>query len=65
MECIYGNISKKITNVKDRQKLKGIIEALNVSAGSGLIVRTAGGKRTKIEIKRDYEFLLKNTIIAF
>ncbi len=54
-----GGISKKITNVKDRQKLKDIIEALNVSKGSGLIVRTAGGKRTKLEIKRDYEFLLK------
>ncbi len=54
-----GGISKKITNVKDRQKLKDIIDSLNVSKGSGLIVRTAGGKRTKLEIKRDYEFLLK------
>ena len=54
-----GGVSKKITNVKDRQKLKDIIDALNVNEGSGLIVRTAGGKRTKLEIKRDYEFLLK------
>ena len=54
-----GGISKKITVLKDRLKLKKIIEDLDLKANSGLIIRTAGGKRTKTEIKRDYEFLLK------
>ena len=54
-----GGISKKITALKDRTKLKKIIEDLNLKPNSGLIVRTAGANRTKTEIKRDYEFLLK------
>ncbi len=54
-----GGISKKITALKDRLKLKKIIEDLVLKPNSGLIIRTAGGKRTKTEIKRDYEFLLK------
>ena len=54
-----GGISKKITVLKDRLKLKKIIEDLELKPNSGLIIRTAGGKRTKTEIKRDYEFLLK------
>ena len=40
-------------------KLKKIIEDLDLKPNSGLIIRTAGGNRTKTEIKRDYEFLLK------
>ena len=54
-----GGISKKITTLKDRVKLKKIIEGLDLKPNSGLIIRTAGGNRTKAEIRRDYEFLLK------
>ena len=54
-----GGISKKITLLKDRIKLKKIIDDLDLKPNSGLIIRTAGGNRTKTEIKRDYEFLLK------
>ncbi len=54
-----GGISKKITELKDRIKLKKIIEDLNIKPNSGLIIRTAGGNRTKTEIRRDYDFLLK------
>ena len=54
-----GGISKKITVLKDRVKLKKIIEDLNLKPNSGLIIRTAGGSRTKTEIRRDYDFLLK------
>ena len=54
-----GGISRKITVAADRKKLKGIAESLDVPEGMGLIVRTAGAKRTKAEIKRDYEYLLR------
>ncbi|MAM60126.1 ribonuclease E/G [Maritimibacter sp. UBA3975] len=52
-----GGISRKITNAVDRKKLKEIAGELEVPKGAGLIVRTAGAKRTKSEIKRDYEYL--------
>jgi len=52
-----GGISRKITNLSDRKKLKEIASEIDVPLGAGLIVRTAGAKRTKIEIKRDYEYL--------
>lgn len=52
-----GGISRKITNVTDRKKLKEIAAEIDVPKGAGLIVRTAGAKRTKAEIKRDYEYL--------
>ncbi|MGR3759182.1 Rne/Rng family ribonuclease [Roseobacteraceae bacterium NS-SX3] len=52
-----GGISRKITNAADRKKLKDIAAELDVPKGAGLIVRTAGAKRTKSEIKRDYEYL--------
>ncbi|MBW3242723.1 Rne/Rng family ribonuclease [Epibacterium sp. DP7N7-1] len=52
-----GGISRKITNAVDRKKLKEIAAELDVPTGAGLIVRTAGAKRTKAEIKRDYEYL--------
>ena len=54
-----GGISRKITVAADRKKLKAIAETLDVPEGMGLIVRTAGAKRTKAEIKRDYEYLLR------
>ncbi|MDB4039317.1 Rne/Rng family ribonuclease [Planktomarina temperata] len=52
-----GGISRKITNAADRKKLKEIATTIVVPEGAGLIVRTAGAKRTKTEIKRDYEYL--------
>ena len=52
-----GGISRKITNLSDRKKLKEIATEIDVPLGAGLIVRTAGAKRTKTEIKRDYEYL--------
>ncbi|QFT96100.1 Ribonuclease E [Roseovarius sp. THAF8] len=52
-----GGISRKITNATDRKKLKEIANEIDVPKGAGLIVRTAGAKRTKSEIKRDYEYL--------
>ena len=54
-----GGISRKITTVTDRKRLKGVVQSLDVPQGMGLIVRTAGAKRTKAEIKRDYEYLLR------
>ncbi|MGR3756008.1 MAG: ribonuclease E/G, partial [Tranquillimonas sp.] len=52
-----GGISRKITNVADRKKLKEIAGSIDVPKGAGLIIRTAGSQRTKTEIKRDYEYL--------
>ncbi|SEN82753.1 RNAse E [Paracoccus alcaliphilus] len=54
-----GGISRKITNVADRKKLKDIAAELSVPKGAGLIIRTAGSQRTRTEIKRDYEYLLR------
>lgn len=54
-----GGISRKITNAVDRKKLKEIAGELSVPEGAGLIVRTAGANRTKPEIKRDYEYLMR------
>ena len=54
-----GGISRKITQAADRKKLKEIASELSVPEGAGLIVRTAGANRTKPEIKRDYEYLMR------
>ncbi len=54
-----GGISRKITNANDRKRLKQAAGTLDVPEGMGLIVRTAGAQRTKTEIKRDYEYLLR------
>lgn len=54
-----GGISRKITNVADRKKLKDIAGELDVPKGAGLIIRTAGSQRTRTEIRRDYEYLLR------
>ncbi|MFN4023972.1 MAG: ribonuclease E/G [Hyphomonas sp.] len=54
-----GGISRKIVNSADRKRLKSIVSELDVPDGQGLIVRTAGAKRTKAEIKRDYDYLSK------
>ena len=54
-----GGISRKITNAQDRTRLKGIAEELDVPEGMGVILRTAGASRTKAEVKRDFEYLLR------
>ncbi len=54
-----GGISRKITNIQDRKRLKAIAQELDVPEGMGLIIRTAGAARTKQEIKRDFEYLLR------
>jgi ribonuclease E len=54
-----GGISRKITTVTDRKRLKTVVQSLDVPQGMGLIVRTAGAKRTKAELKRDYEYLMR------
>ncbi|WP_283178352.1 ribonuclease E/G [Gemmobacter sp. 24YEA27] len=54
-----GGISRKITQAADRKKLKEIAGELEVPEGAGLIIRTAGAKRTKPEIRRDYEYLMR------
>ncbi len=54
-----GGISRKITQAVDRKKLKEIAGEIEVPEGAGLIIRTAGAKRTKAEIKRDYEYLMR------
>ncbi|MDO5622446.1 MAG: ribonuclease E/G [Paracoccus sp. (in: a-proteobacteria)] len=54
-----GGISRKITNAADRKKLKDIAGELAVPEGAGLIIRTAGSQRTRTEIKRDYEYLMR------
>ena len=54
-----GGISRKITNINDRKRLKVIANDLEIPETTGLIVRTAGANRTKLEIKRDFEYLLR------
>ncbi len=54
-----GGISRKITNTEDRKRLKEIAQELEVPEGMGIILRTAGASRTKVEIKRDYEYLMR------
>ncbi|EJF98555.1 rne/Rng family ribonuclease [Bartonella vinsonii subsp. arupensis Pm136co] len=54
-----GGISRKITNIQDRKRLKEIVKELAVPKGMGVILRTAGANRTKAEIKRDYEYLTR------
>ena len=54
-----GGISRKITNATDRKRLRKIASDLDVAQGMGLIIRTAGASRTKAEIKRDFEYLLR------
>ncbi|WP_374251025.1 Rne/Rng family ribonuclease [Xanthobacter sp.] len=54
-----GGISRKITNAVDRKRLKEVVQDLEVPEGMGIILRTAGANRTKTEIKRDFEYLLR------
>ncbi len=55
-----GGISRKITVAADRKRLKSMIGDLGLTDGMRLIVRTAGLARSKAEIKRDYEYLLRH-----
>ncbi|UOK70638.1 Rne/Rng family ribonuclease [Ancylobacter polymorphus] len=54
-----GGISRKITSAEDRKRLKEVASDLEVPEGMGVILRTAGANRTKPEIKRDFEYLLR------
>ena len=54
-----GGISRKISNMADRKRLKKILDEFDIPDGMAVIVRTAGARRTKAEIRRDYEYLLK------
>jgi len=54
-----GGVSRKITSLSDRRRLKEILEDLDIPEGMGVIVRTAGSERSKAEIKRDYEYLMR------
>ncbi|MDR3439026.1 ribonuclease E/G [Telmatospirillum sp.] len=54
-----GGVSRKITNPQDRKRLKSITNEMDIPEGMAVIVRTAGSERTKPEIKRDYEYLLR------
>ena len=54
-----GGISRKITDASDRRRLRDVIREVEVPTGMGLIVRTAGAQRTKTEIRRDYDYLLR------
>ena len=54
-----GGISRKITSGEDRSRLKEIAQELEVPQGMGVILRTAGASRTKTEVKRDFEYLLR------
>jgi ribonuclease E len=54
-----GGISRKISNGADRKRLKSIMSDLNLPSTMGLIVRTAGLSRTKVEIKRDFDYLAR------
>ncbi|MEM9809883.1 MAG: Rne/Rng family ribonuclease [Pseudomonadota bacterium] len=54
-----GGISRKITSQSDRRRLKKAMADLDIASNMGLIIRTAGAKRTKIEIKRDYDYLAR------
>jgi ribonuclease E len=54
-----GGISRKITSAQDRSRLKEVVQELDVPDGMGIILRTAGAARTKPEIKRDFEYLIR------
>ena len=54
-----GGISRKITDNNDRRRLKEVARDIEVPQGMGLIVRTAGAQRTRPEIKRDFDYLIR------
>jgi ribonuclease E len=54
-----GGISRKINSVADRKRLKSIVSEMALPKSMGCIVRTAGLQRTKVEIKRDFDYLAR------
>ncbi len=54
-----GGVSRKITNVTDRKRLKSMIDDLEIPDSMGVIIRTAGMERSKLEIRRDFEYLVR------
>lgn len=54
-----GGISRKIQDDTDRKRLKEVLTGLDIPEGMNLIVRTAGQERSKVEIRRDYDYLIK------
>ncbi len=54
-----GGVSRRISSVSDRRRLRAIINSLDTIEGMAAIVRTAGAQRSKLEIHRDYEYLLR------
>ncbi|MDX1736721.1 MAG: ribonuclease E/G [Alphaproteobacteria bacterium] len=54
-----GGVSRKITNISDRKRLKSVVSELQVPKGMAVIVRTAGAGRTKTEVKRDFEYIVR------
>lgn len=54
-----GGVSRKITSVADRRRLRDIITELSIPRGMAMIVRTAGAQRPRAEIMRDCEYLLR------
>jgi len=54
-----GGISRKISSAADRKRLKTIMADLKLPPSMGCIVRTAGLQRTKVEIKRDFDYLAR------
>jgi ribonuclease E len=54
-----GGISRKISNTNDRRRLKKVLAELEIPKGIAVIVRTAGSQRSKAEIRRDYEYLMR------
>lgn len=54
-----GGVSRKITNAQDRKRLKSILSELDLPEGMAVILRTAGGERSKAEIRRDFDYIKK------
>lgn len=55
-----GGVSRKITNVADRKRLKNIVKELPLTSDMSIIVRTAGEEKTKADIVRDYNYLIRS-----
>lgn len=51
-------ISRKIADGQERQRLRKILEEIKIPEGMGAIIRTVGQERTKVEIKRDLDYLM-------
>ena len=54
-----GGVSRKISSIQDRKELREIVDKLPIPDGMSVIVRTAGQGKTKTDIKRDFEYLIK------